>query len=67
MLRDMDFRRVEVLPMIGALGGRRGRRGGRRSGRRRLGDHRPVRGGRDGHDHRGLAALAVEAPVRLLA
>ena len=25
MLRDMDFRRVEVLPMIGALGGRGGR------------------------------------------
>ena len=67
MLRDMDFRRVEILPMIGALGGRRGRRGDRRDRRRRLGDHRPVRGRpRRVTTHRGLAALAVEAALRLL-
>ena len=63
MLRDMDFRRVEVLPMIGRARGRGGRRGGGRGRRRRLGDHRPVRGGRDRDDHRRLAALPVEAPA----
>ena len=48
-------------------GRRRRGRGGGGDRRRRLGDHRPVRGRRAGHDDRGLAALAVEAALRLLA
>ena len=50
MLRDMDFRRVEVLPMIGALVGGVAGGGDRRGSAAEPGRSSSSTRGRDGHD-----------------